>query len=184
MILDQLSRNWWAIALRGLFAICFGALAFIWPGLTLTMLVLFFGAYALVNGLFTVVAAFNAPKGYPRFGALLMSGLVGILIGVLTFFWPGVTTLTLLYLIGAYAILTGLLEIFVAISLRKELTGEWALILSGALSVLFGLILFVRPGAGALAIAWWIGAYAVFFGVLLIILAFRLRGRAGRIAPA
>lgn len=180
-MLEILARNWWLLLLRGVIAVLFGILAFMWPGLTLATLVLFFGGYALVDGIFALVAAWNAPKGSSRLWALLLEGLVGIAIGVLTFFYPGITALSLLYFIAAWAIITGVLEILAAVSLRKEITGEWFYILSGALSIIFGVMLFANPGAGALAVAWLIGAYAVAFGVTLIILAFRVRGHGARL---
>lgn len=173
-MLTQLSRNWWAIALRGVFAIIFGILAFIWPGVTLTVLVLFFGAYALVDGLFAIVAALMNRAGERR-GWVLLEGLVGIGAGVLTFVWPDVTALFLLYLIAAWGIITGALEILAAIELRREITNEWMLILGGIASVVFGILLILFPGAGALSLIWLIAAYAIVFGVLLVGLSLRLR---------
>ena len=170
-----LARNWWALFLRGLLAVLFGVLAFVWPGLTLAVLVLLFGAYVLADGVFAIVAAVNAPKGYARWRALLVEGVVGVIVGVLTFFWPAMTALVLLYFIAAWAIVTGVLEIGAAIRLRRAVSGEWLLVLSGVLSILFGLALMVAPVAGALAVVWLIGVYAVAFGVLLLALAFRLR---------
>ena len=174
------ASNWWSLALRGLIALLFGVLAFIWPGISLTALVFLFGAYALVDGLFTIVASLNAPAGYKRWWALLLEGIFSIAAGVLSFFWPGITALVLLYLIAAWAIVTGIFEIAAAIRLRKEITGEWLLALSGILSVLFGLMLVAWPGTGALAVVWLIGAYAVVFGGLLLALAFRLRKWGGQ----
>jgi uncharacterized membrane protein HdeD (DUF308 family) len=176
-----LTRSWWALALRGLFAILFGVLAFVWPGLTLEVLVLFWGAFALVDGIFAVAAAFAGYGRAGRWWALLLEGLIGIAAGVLTFFWPGITLLVLLYLIAAWAVVTGLFEVVAAIYLRKYIEGEWVLALSGVLSVALGLALAILPGVGLLVIAWWVGAYAIVFGVLLLVLAFRLRSlmRAG-----
>lgn len=176
-MMNVLARNWWALALRGLFAILFGVLAFVWPGLTLQALVILYGAYALVDGVFALVAAVRAAEAHARWWTLLIEGLVGIGAGILTFIWPGITALVLLYLIAAWAIVTGLLEIVAAIRLRKEITDEWALGASGAASVIFGLLLMIFPGAGALTLVWLIGAYALVFGILLLVLAFRLRGR-------
>jgi uncharacterized membrane protein HdeD (DUF308 family) len=129
----------------------------------------------LLDGVFTLVTAFKDRAEYEHWWMLLLEGIAGTLAGVLTFVWTGITTLVLLYLIAAWALITGLLEIMAAIRLRKEIEGEWLLVLSGILSLLFGLILVVRPGAGALAVVWLIAFYAVAFGVLLIVLAFRLR---------
>ena len=170
-----LARNWWALALRGLFAVLFGIAAFALPGITLGALVLLYGAYAFVDGVFAITAALvGRTEGVPWW-ALLVEGLFGIAVGVLTMFWPGITALALLFMISAWAVVTGVLEIVAAIRLRKEIQGEWLLALSGILSVLFGLALVVNPGAGALAVVWLIGAYAIVFGLLLIALGFRLR---------
>lgn len=171
-----LARNWWALFFRGLFAVLFGILAFFWPGLTLTVLVLLFGAYSLVDGIFAIIAAVNAPKQMERWWILLLEGVAGVIVGALTFFWPAITALVLLYLIAAWAIVTGIFEIAAAVRLRRTLASEWLLGLSGVLSILFGVVLMVMPVAGALAVVWLIGAYAVIFGLLLMGLAFRLRG--------
>jgi uncharacterized membrane protein HdeD (DUF308 family) len=175
MMLIVLSRNWWALALRGLFAVLFGIMAFAWPGITLGALVLLYGAYALADGVFAIVAAVTGtPRSLPWW-ALLAEGVAGIAVGVLTFVWPVITGLVLLYLIAAWAVVTGVFEIVTAVRLRKEIRGEWLMALSGVLSILFGLALAVFPGAGALAVVWLIGAYAITFGVLLMILGFQLR---------
>src|SRR5919202_355383 len=179
-MLDVLARNWWALALRGVVAILFGLAALVWPGLTLTALVLLFGADALVDGVFAVVAAIARAGRERHWWALLLEGLLGIAAGVVTLAWPGITGLVLLLFIAAWAIITGVVEIVAAIRLRREIEGEFLLGLGGALSVLFGLLLIVRPGAGALAVAWLIGIYAILFGALLLALAFRLRGLRGR----
>ena len=174
-VLPVLSRNWWALALRGLAAIVFGVLAFAWPGLTLWALVLLFGAYMLVDGIFAIVGAVRAAGRETRWWLLLVEGVLGVLAGLVAFLWPGITALALLYLVAAWAIVTGILQIVGAIRLRREIEGEWALILGGVLSVIFGLVLAVLPGSGILALVWLIGAYAVVSGVLLIVLAFRVR---------
>jgi uncharacterized membrane protein HdeD (DUF308 family) len=170
-----LSRNWWTLALRGLAAVIFGILAFIWPGVTVTILVLFFGAYALWDGIFALIGAFRT-EGKRRW-PLVLEGLVGIAAGLFVFFWPGPATLALLYVIGAWAVITGIFEIIAAIRLREEIEGEWLMLISGVLSVLFGIALFIWPAAGALALTWMIAAYAILFGILLIVLGFRLRTR-------
>ena len=170
-----LVSKWWALALRGVAAIIFGVLAFAMPGITLTALVLLFGAYALVDGVFTVVAAVTSLRGEPRWWALLLAGVLSILVGILTFAWPLVTALGLLFLIAAHAIVNGVFGIVAAIRLRKQVEGEWILLLAGIVSVLFGVLVAIMPGAGALAIVWWIGAYAIVHGVLLVALGFKLR---------
>jgi uncharacterized membrane protein HdeD (DUF308 family) len=176
-ILPVLSRNWWALALRGLAAIVFGVLAFVWPGITLWALVLLFGAYMLVDGIFAIVAAVRAAGREARWWLLLVEGVLGVLAGLVAFLLPGITALALLYLVAAWAIFTGILQIVGAVRLRREIEGEWALILGGVLSVIFGVLLAVLPGPGILALVWLIGAYAVVSGVLLIVLAFRVRNR-------
>jgi uncharacterized membrane protein HdeD (DUF308 family) len=176
-VLPVLSRNWWALALRGLAAIVFGVLAFVWPGLTLWALVLLFGAYMLVDGIFAIVAVVRAAGREARWWLLLVEGVLGVLAGLVAFLWPGITALALLYLVVAWAIVTGILQIVGAVRLRREIEGEWALILGGVLSVIFGVVLVVLPGPGILALVWLIGAYAVVSGVLLIVLAFRVRNR-------
>lgn len=174
-MLTMLARNWWILALRGVFAILFGILALIWPSLTLLVLVMLFGAYALIDGIFAMIAGIATYGRNERWWAVLLEGVASILLGVLTFVWPGMTTLVLVYLIAVWALITGIFEIVAAIQLRKEITGEWMMVLSGSVSVLFGLFLIVAPGAGALGLIWVIGAYAITFGILLIIVAFRLR---------
>ena len=171
----MLARNWWVLALRGVLAIIFGVLALIWPGLTLFVLITMFGAYALVDGIFAVIAGIASYGRNERWWAVLLEGVAGIILGVLTFLWPGTTALVLVYFIAAWALLTGVFEIAAAIRLRKEIEGEWMMVLSGILSIIFGLFLVVAPGAGALGLTLVIGAYAIVFGILLLILAFRLR---------
>jgi uncharacterized membrane protein HdeD (DUF308 family) len=179
-VLPVLSRNWWVLALRGLAAIVFGVLAFLWPSITLFVLVLLFGAYMFVDGIFAIVAAVRAAGREARWWLLLIEGVLGVLAGLVAAFWPGLTALALLYFIAAWAIVSGILEVIGAIRLRQEIEGEWALGLSGALSVLFGILLVVIPApAGLLSLVWLIGAYALVFGVLLLVLAFRLRSAPG-----
>lgn len=168
--------NWRRLTLRGLAAVVFGVLALVWPTLTLEVLVLLFGAYVLVDGISILAAVFTGAQGtQQRRGVLLLEGIVSIIAGVLTFVWPGITALVLLYLIAAWALITGVLEIAAAIRLRREIHNEWLLGLSGVLSVLVGIVLVIMPDASALAITWLIGWYAVFFGVLILALAWRIR---------
>ena len=174
-MLHALAKSWWLVLLRGIAGILFGLLAFAWPGLTLVTLVLLYGAYALVDGAFALAAAFTgAAKPAPTWW-LIIVGLLGIAAGAVTIFWPGVTALVLILLIGGWAIAHGIFEIIGAIQLRKEIDNEWWLILAGALSVIFGLMVLVAPGAGALALIWVIGAYSIVFGAMLVGLSLRLR---------
>jgi uncharacterized membrane protein HdeD (DUF308 family) len=175
---ETAARHWWAFALRGVVAILFGVLAFAWPGVTLTVLVLFWGAFALVDGVLALVAAFRTDHDH-RWG-LLLEGVVGIGAGIVTFVWPGLTALVLLYIIAVWALLTGVLELVAAVRLRKLIQNEWWLALSGIASVLFGVVLLAAPGAGAVAVVWLIAAYAIVFGVLNLALALRLHGMGQR----
>jgi uncharacterized membrane protein HdeD (DUF308 family) len=172
-----LIRNWWAVALRGVAAIIFGILAFAMPVATLGALVLLFGAYALVDGVFNVIAAVSGRSGARPWWALVLSGVVSIAAGLATFFMPGLTALALMYLIAAWAIVTGVLQIVAAVRLRREIDNEWWLGLSGGISVAFGVFVMLAPGAGALALVLWIGAYALVLGAVLVALGLRLRGR-------
>src|SRR6267143_4339736 len=174
--------NWWLLALRGLVAVLFGVLAFMWPGATLITLVWLFGVFALLNGILSLVLAAKTPKGYPKVGSLILGGLLGILAGLLAFVMPGITALGLLILIAAWAIATGVMELVAAVRLRKIINNEWLLILAGIASVIFGVILLFQPAAGALALIWLIAAWAVVFGILLMVLAFRMRNWKGLIA--
>ena len=177
-----LARNWWVVALRGVLGILFGLIALVWPGITLLALVALFGAYALVDGIFAAVAAFRAGRSQFRWW-LVLEGIAGIGTGIATVFWPQITALVLLVLVAAWAIVTGVLEIVAAIRLRKVITGEWVLALTGVLSVGLGMLLLLFPGPGALSLVWLIGAYALAFGILLLVLAFRLRSWGRRAAP-
>lgn len=181
-VVDTFKLNWWLLALRGLVAVVFGVLAFMWPGATLVTLVWLFGAFALANGILSIVLAAKTPKGYPKVGSLIFGGLLGILAGLLAFVMPGITALGLLILIAAWAIGTGIMEIVAAVRLRKIIGNEWLLVLAGIASIAFGVLLLFQPAVGALALIWWIGAWALVFGILLIILAFRMRKWKGFIA--
>ncbi|MGE3230225.1 MAG: HdeD family acid-resistance protein [Hyphomicrobium sp.] len=175
LLLAGLSGNWWLILIRGIAALVFGLLALFWPGITLVTLVLLYGAFALVDGVFALGAAIvGRVSATPRWW-LAIVGLLGIAAGALTFAWPGITALVLLFFIAGWSIAIGAFQIIGAIQLRKEIDNEWLLILSGALSVLFGLALFFWPGAGAMALIWLIALYAIVFGILIIAFAFRLR---------
>jgi uncharacterized membrane protein HdeD (DUF308 family) len=175
MLSTILSRYWWMTLLRGVIAILFGIMLFAWPQISLVSLVLVFGAFAFADGITNIVTAIGGRKEHESWWLLLLAGLAGIGIGVLTFFNPAITALALLFYIAIWAIATGLLEIVAAIRLRKEIEGEFWLALAGLASVAFGVILVARPEAGALAVLWLIGAYAIAFGAVLLILAFKAR---------
>jgi uncharacterized membrane protein HdeD (DUF308 family) len=174
-VADLLTRNWWLLLLRGIAAVLFGVLAFIWPEMTLFALVFLFGAYALATGILSLMLAYKAPRGFPRFSALIFGGVISIIAGLIAFIMPGLTAVGLLILIASWAIVTGIIEIIAAIRLRKVITKEWLMILAGVASIAFGVILLLQPAVGALALIWWIGAYAIVFGILLMVLSFRLR---------
>ncbi len=171
----DLARNWWWLALRGVAGILFGIGAFVWPGITLAALVGVFVAYTLLDGIFTLVVGLRMRQQQNSWW-MILEGLTGIGLGVLTFVWPSVTTLVVLSCIAGWSILTGVLQIASALRLRKVIANEWLLILSGIVSLVFGVLLIVFPSAGAVSIVWWIGSYALIFGVLTLVVSFRLRG--------
>jgi uncharacterized membrane protein HdeD (DUF308 family) len=177
--LHALAKSWWLFLLRGIAGILFGVLAFAWPGITLLTLVLFYGAFALVDGIFALIAAAKG-RGNAAMPTwwLVVVGIAGIVAGIGTFLWPAITALLLVMFIGAWALVRGIFEIAGAIQLRKEIDDEWWLILSGAISVLFGLIVLFAPGAGALGLIWAIASFSIISGVLLVAFAFRLRPHA------
>ena len=177
-----LARNWWALVLRGVLAIVFGVLAFVNPGITLATLVLLFGAYSLVDGVFAIIAGLRAAQRHERWWPFALEGLACIVVGLFTFVAPAATAFALLMLVSAWAIVTGVFRIAAAIRLRKEIQGEWLLILNGLLSVVFGIVIIARPGAGLVTLVWLIGMYAIIFGVILVALGFRLRGHGAKVA--
>jgi uncharacterized membrane protein HdeD (DUF308 family) len=183
MMIEALKRNWWVPVIRGICGIIFGLIAFAYPGLTLATLVIFFGAWVLVDGVFRVVGATAARASDPDWGFHLVIGILGIIVGLLTFRAPLITALVLIIYIAAWALMIGATEIALAIKLRKEIKGEWLLILMGLLSIVFAVLLLWNPAPGALALLWLIASYAIVFGVLAIIFGFRLRSL-GRLLPS
>jgi uncharacterized membrane protein HdeD (DUF308 family) len=182
----ELARNWWVWALRGVLAILFGIAVFFWPMLFWLAAVYMFAAYALVNGILAIVAAVAGHGQAGRWWALLLEGVAGIVVGVLTFAWPLATVVTemmLLYMIAFQCIFTGVFEVVAAIRLRQHIPNEWALALSGILSVILGVAFVILPLVGAVVIAWWIAAYAIVFGALMLALAFRLRSLRRELTP-
>lgn len=170
-----LARNWWTLAVRGVVAIIAGALTFVWPGITVVALVYVFGLYAFLDGVVNLVGAWRHSHLHERWVASLLEGLIGLAVAAVTFTWPGITAVSLIFVIAVWAVLTGILEVAAAFRLRQHIAGEWLLLLVGIGSILFGVLLFAAPVTGALVIALWFGAYATMFGILLLVLAFRLR---------
>jgi uncharacterized membrane protein HdeD (DUF308 family) len=179
--MTELSLDWRSVGLRGIAAVAFGVLTLVWPGLTITALVFLFGVYALVDGFAHLVAAYTRDQARETRGVLIVEGLAGVILGVIALVWTDITALALLYIIAAWAIITGVIRIMAALQLRREIPNEWFLVLGGAFSVIFGIILVVAPVAGALAITWLIGFYALLFGMVLLALAWRLRATHARI---
>ena len=166
--------NWWVLALRGALAILFALVAFFLPGVTATVLVLVFGAYAFVDGIFALIAGLRAARHHGRSAPLLIEGVLNLLLGVLVLLWPVAALVALVYVIAIWAVITGVLLIAAGIALIRH-SGEWLLILGGIISVLLGIVLFFAPGAGIVAISWWLGIYALLFGIALLVAAFRMR---------
>ena len=177
-MLHSLARNWWALLLRGIAAVLFGILAFSVPGATIFALVILFGAYAFIDGVFAIASAVRAAEAHQRWWPLVFEGVVGLAIAAVTLFQPHITAFALYITIAVWAFLTGVFEIVAAIQLRKAIAGEVLLIVSGVLSIVFAALLVTFPQFGALTIVYIIGAYAVIFGVLMIGLGLRLRGHA------
>ncbi|MEV7964556.1 HdeD family acid-resistance protein [Sphaerisporangium sp. NPDC088356] len=173
----EVGRHWWVLAVRGACAILFGILAIVWPLITLLTLVILFGAFAIVSGVFTLIGAFRGDHPGDSKIWMIVSGVVGVLAGIVAWVWPGITALALLLLIAAYAVVIGVVEIVAAFRRRKA-TGEtdWMYALSGVLAVIFGILLFVWPASGALALTWLIGIFAIVYGASLVYLAVRDRG--------
>jgi uncharacterized membrane protein HdeD (DUF308 family) len=172
-----LARNWWLIALRGVLGILFGLVAFAVPGATILALVLFFSAYMLVDGIFGIAAGIRAAREGERWGWLVLEGVADITAGVIAFLLPGLTALVFVLLIAAWALVSG--GFMLAASVRLQIDhGRWWLVLGGLVSIVFGILLAIAPMVGAVVLTWWIGAYALVFGIALLVLAFRLRARA------
>jgi uncharacterized membrane protein HdeD (DUF308 family) len=182
---EHLERSWGWIVLRGVLAVLFGLFAIARPDLTLTALVIMWGVWAITDGVFAVVAGWRIRDGGRPLWSLFVVGGLGIVAGVLTFKWPGLTAMALLMVIAIWAVGVGIFQFVTAIRLRKVLEGEWALALSGLLSVAFGVLMMVHPSAGALAVVWMIAANAISLGVLLCVLGFRVRSATHRkLVPA
>jgi uncharacterized membrane protein HdeD (DUF308 family) len=174
-MLALLGRNWWTVVLRGVIAVLLGLAALGWPQITLEVLVILLGAYLLVDGAFAIFTGVRDRSRHRQWWLLLLEGLAGIVAGAIALFLPGITALVLIYVLAAWALITGILEILAAIRLREELRGEWLLVLGGVASILFAVIVALRPTAGMIALVWLIAIYAIIFGILFIILGLRLR---------
>jgi uncharacterized membrane protein HdeD (DUF308 family) len=175
MMIETLKRHWWVPVIRGIAAIVFGIIAFVYPGITVATLVLFFGAWVLIDGIFRVVGAIGHRASDPDWGWHIVIGIVGIIVGLLTFHAPQITALALIIYIAAWALMIGATEIAFAIKLRREIKGEWFLILMGLASIVFAILLLWNPIAGAAAVIWLIAWYAVVLGILAIFFGFRLK---------
>jgi uncharacterized membrane protein HdeD (DUF308 family) len=177
-----LAQNWWAIALRGVFAIIFGLIALLVPGATMLALVLLFAAYLLVDGIFAIIAALRAARRHERWGWLIFEAIVDLVTGAIAVVWPLITIVVFALLMGAWAIVTGALLLGASYRLNIPY-GRWLMALAGAISVIWGVLLIVWPLIGALVVTWWMAAYALIFGVAMLVLAFRLRSRRPAVAP-
>jgi uncharacterized membrane protein HdeD (DUF308 family) len=177
-MVHALSKNWWALLIRGIAAVIFGVLAFLWPGITWITIAIFFGAYAFVDGIFAIVATVRAAEAHQRWWPFLVEGIVGILIAAITFYDIRITLVALYLTIAVWAFLTGIFELVAAVQLRKLIANEVWLIIGGIASIAFGVLMLMYPLVGALAIIWIIAAYAIVFGFIMIGFAFRLRAHA------
>ncbi len=173
-----MSEHWWVVLLRGVLAILFGVLAYSWPGLTALILVTIWGVYALIDGVFGAIAGIRG-----KWTSLVIMGLLGIAAGLVALLWPGLAAVSLLWVLAIWVIVAGAMQIAAAIRLRKEVQGEWMWIVSGLLMVGLGLVFFLRPGAGILSVTWLLASLAIVWGILLVMLSFKLKGLKGRMVP-
>ena len=181
MLSKLMLSYWWVLLLRGVLAILFGIAAYAWPGMTLVTLLTLFGAFALVDGIFNVFHAFSGRKEDEHWWVLLLEGLLGIAIGVITFQAPELTATVLILYIGFWAMATGVLRIILAVRLRKEIEGEWWMALAGLAGIVFGVFMVARPGAGALAVLWLVAIWAIVGGVCLVIFSFKVKALGGKL---
>jgi uncharacterized membrane protein HdeD (DUF308 family) len=170
-----LVKNWWSLVIRGLAAVSLGVITLMWHEITLPDVAVLFSGYAAIDGLVSLAGALRAAETHLRWGVLVCEGLAGIGAAIITFAWPSPTELSLAYIIAAWALLTGVLEIGAAIRLRRYIAGEWMLAFGGAASLALGILMIAIPLAGSLSIATWLAVYALVFGALLIVLGLRLR---------
>ena len=177
-------HEWWVLLVRGILAIIFGIIALAAPGIALLAFIYVFAAYALLDGIIAIVVSLQERRFLRIWWVLLLEGALGIIFGILAFTWPGETALVLLYLVAIWALVTGIMEVSSAFVVPGSTGQRWGLGLAGLLSIIFGLILIVHPGAGLLAILWLVGIYAIVFGVSLLVYAFQVRSRTRTLAPS
>lgn len=171
-----LAENWWALAIRGVAAILLGLIAIFVPGAAMLSLALFFAAYLLVDGVFGIISAVRAARADQRWGWLLAEGVLDIIVGIIAFLFPVSAVFAFVLVTAAWAFLTGIMMLVSAYKLTRD-HGRWWMVLSGVVSILFGVALVIAPLIGAVVLTWWLGGYAIAFGVFMLILAFRLRSR-------
>lgn len=171
----NLTRNWWLVVVRGVLAILFGIAAFLMPGLAWLSLIVLFGTYAILDGVFAMMSGLVSSRYSPRWWVFLLEGLVSVAAGVIALIRPDLASVVLILLIAGWAVVTGILEIMAAIRLRREITNEWMLVFGGFVSIALGVLLFFQPATGTLVVTWMIGAYALIFGITLVALGLRLR---------
>ncbi|MDT1060557.1 HdeD family acid-resistance protein [Paracoccus sp. CPCC 101403] len=174
-LVRMMAANWWMVLLRGIAAVLFGIIALAWPGLTVYVLLLTFGAYAVFDGILALVTGYQRRKTDERWWAWGLEGLLSIAIGLMALFWTEATALAFIIWMAIWGVIAGVFRIVAAIRLRHEIDGEWALVLSGVLLVMWGLLMAMLPAAGLLSIAWLLGIFAVLIGITLIALSLRLR---------
>lgn len=173
---EVLAGHWWAVGLRGLIGIIFGLICIFVPAAAILTLIIFFAAYMLVDGVLALVSGIKAARNGKRWGLLILEGIVDLAAGGIAFIWPGITAIAFVILIGIWAVISGALLVVAAFSLKRD-HGRWWLVLAGIASVVFGIMLLIAPVVGAVVLTWWVGAYAIAFGVMLLILAFKLHGK-------
>lgn len=173
--MNQLISNWWTVALRGALAIAIGIIALVFPGITLSVLIALFGVFALIEGVFLLIIGIRSWRGSQRWWSFILQGVLSLIVGILALLVPTAMAIAFVYLMAFWAVLAGIVEITAAVQLRKVIRGEWLMAAAGAITILFGIGLMLAPVAGLLAVVWLFGIFAVLSGVLLLVLAFRLR---------
>jgi uncharacterized membrane protein HdeD (DUF308 family) len=171
---DWMTRNWWAYAIQGLAALIFGILTLVWPSISLVVMIALFGAFAVVTGVMLIAASFNAAKRHLHWGSLLAVGILDVAAGVVTWFWPGLTALALLYLVVAWAAVTGVIYIVASVEMRDAIPHSWLMTLTGVLSLVLAVVLAVDPRDGILSLVWVVGLYAIIGGIAELAFAFHV----------